>query len=277
MRRALLALGVVAPLIAFTFVWASCSDASAPGAPAAADASGPERSSPKPLDADIADGPADASSSDAGPFPDEDPFAGTWNQVPSTPASCKYLYAANPASLRSKWLPCASGRAGCRALDTSWTKRDGRRIFSSRITDSQRIAGGKAVLLTRRLWPGPFPNPYYAYIDVVEPLDEDPVLAIGAAPTWVNGLGRTCHIQAIFGDYGVGFMAHPWDVLNPSAPTDEDIWGWAPWATPSAFTTHTTKSVDWDAGSAILFPEGTMGVDRIFARAHAPVTTALFR
>lgn len=204
-------------------------------------------------------------------------FAGTWNQVPNTPAACKYLYAANPATLRSKWIACASGRAGCRTLDTSWTKTDGRRIFSSRITDSQRIAGGKAMLLTRRLWPGPFPNPYYAYIDVVEPLDDDPLLAIGAAPTWVNGNGRTCNIQAIFGDFGLGFMAHPHDVLNPSAPNEDDIWGWAPWSMPNVFTTHTSKRVEWDAGNAISFQEATMGVDRIWARTQAPSTTALFR
>jgi hypothetical protein len=213
---------------------------------------------------------------DAGPFPDEDPFAGVWNPVPSTPASCKYLYAANPAALRSKWIACSSGRAGCRKLDTYWTKRPGMLVMSKIGLDPARIADGKAILNVRRFWPGPNPNPFYAYVDVIEPLDGDPMAAIGAAPTWDSkGVGRTCAINAIFGDYGVGFMARPTDLFDAAATVNEVVWGWAPWSSPGTFTTLTTKPADWDGGGSSRFFEATIGSDHVWASSDTPLTPGI--
>lgn len=219
---------------------------------------------------------SDGGLADMGSLPLEDPFPGVWNPVPSTPASCKYLYAANPAALRSKWIACPSGRAGCRKLDTYWTKRPGMLVSSKIGLDPARIADGKAILRVRRYWPGPIPNPYYAYVDVIEPLDGDPIAAIGAAPTWdSNGLGRTCWIQAIFGDYGVGFMARPTDLFDAAASPNEDVWGWAPWSSPGAFTTLTTKPAEWDAGGSSRFLEGTLGSDHLWSSTDTPLTPGI--
>lgn len=258
------------PVCAASICAASCGDtAGNPAATGPVHEGGSETSA---ADVGLDDSSIRVDAADAG----ENPFPGVWNAVPGTPPYCKYVMAADPAALRSKWIPCSSGRAGCRVLDSSWSARPGQRIYASRGSDPARVVNGKAILRIQRLFPYMLPDPYYAYYDVIEPLDGDPVLAIGAGPTWgTNGRPNVCSLLAFFGDHGVGFGAWPRD-YSISTDSDEFIWGWAPWSSPSTLTTHVTKRSEWHAGGSAFFLDGTMGQNRIWLTIDNPRTTGWF-
>lgn len=216
---------------------------------------------------------------------DENPFPGVWKPVPGTGSLCDYLMAEDPASLQSKWLDCPSGRAGCRVLDTSWTKYPGNTVDAYRRSESVRLVGDKAYMRLRRYWPpsSAQASPYVAYVDLIEPIDGAPVLAIGSAPKWFDGKPRVCPIEAFFGDYGVAFEAWPRDrALGANAPVPETVFGWAPWSNAKSFTSKAVPRGDWGKNTpgtvftttSILFMPESMGADRIWLGAEYPTTTA---
>lgn len=216
---------------------------------------------------------------------DENPFPGVWKPVPGSGSLCDYLMAEDPASLKSKWLDCPSGRTGCRVLDTSWTKYPGNTVDAFRRSESVRLVGDKAYMRLRRYWPpsSPQASPYVAYVDLIEPIDGVPVLAIGSAPKWFDGKPRVCPIEAFFGDYGVAFEAWPRDrALGANAPVPETIFGWSPWGNPTSFVSKAVPRADWAKNTpgtpftttSIVFMPESMGADRIWLGAEYPTTSA---
>jgi hypothetical protein len=292
LRAAFALIACVAGLVIAS--WAGCSSSDGSGANANGDGGedgGGRRPGSSSGDEGNAAGRADAPA----PFDPnalENPFQGQWDPIPNTPAFCKFFRAADPRALRSKWLPCASNRVGCRVLDTSWVKpRPGRRI-THRSTEPGRIIGTTAYIRTRRIWPPPFVQmgPWYAYVDILEAVDGDPVIAIGAGPTWINNTPRTCHIQLVTGDYGVGFAAYPYDPNSP--PQDASLieaqtphlLAWSPWSPAVgsvAPTFATTKSVfGKDLGdplvtNSIFLIHTAMNPNGLWFNTISP-TTALF-
>lgn len=257
-------------------LWVGCSDTpagNAGGQDAASDVDSGLRDGP-PSDASIpthADAPDSAQS--------ENPFPGAWSMAPGTPPYCNLRIADDPASLASKWVACPSGRAGCRQLDTSWTSNAGQRLNAQILSDPVRLVDGIPYFKIRRTWPpkDPTQGPYLAYVDLIEPLDGAPVLAVGTARFDYNGEPRWCFIQGTFGDYGVGFHAVPRDPALPlsAAGSDENIFGWATWAAPKALATK-AWSPSQIAAPGAFFVSITMGERGFWLDGESPATTFAF-
>jgi hypothetical protein len=185
----------------------------------------------------------------------------------------------DPAALASKWLACPSGRAGCRKLDTTtWTKNYGRTIDFPQ-ADPVRLVNGVAYWKMRRFFPpkDPAKGPYVAFVDVIEPLDGAPLLAVGAAPfPWKNE-ERWCYVEALFGDYGIGFHARPRDPAIPLSQlgSDEVVLGSAPWTTPKTLATKAWSPAMVGAPGA-YFIGSTMGERGFWLGGNGPLTMFLF-
>jgi len=88
-----------------------------------ADALTPEDTLPDARDAieasDEPDTAFDAAVMEAGEDP---PFMGTWKGLPGAPSLCGAILSAEPAKAAPpfKWIPCPSGRSGCRVLSVDW-------------------------------------------------------------------------------------------------------------------------------------------------------------
>ena len=150
--------------------WIGCSDSSSGGTSPDAGANVAEGGAAR------GDGalPEGAAMVDAGLAPegsaDETAFPGAWSTAPGTPAYCNLRIADNPATLASRWIACPSGRAGCRQLDTSWTKNQGERLDAQRLNDPVRLVGGIPYFKIRRTWPpaDPTKGPYFAYLSTLD-------------------------------------------------------------------------------------------------------------
>lgn len=212
----------------------------------------------------------------------ENPFSpGTWNLVPGVPAFCSEIRTAqDPSLLASKWTACSSGRAGCRVLDTWWTKHEGFTIDAERHTDPVRLIGDKAYFLWRRLFPPAAWNAkkYVAYVDVIEPLDGPPVFALGQRFRFgADGQPYQCFADAVFGDYGVGFTIAFFDRDAPDAGFDDWMFAWAPWSAPNAPTMRTLKiSQIGGLTSGAYFVEKTLGAKGLWLQTRQPTTTTHF-
>jgi hypothetical protein len=217
------------------------------------------------------------------PEEDEDPFAvGKWKPLPGIPSYCDVRLAENPAVLASKWEPCSSGRAGCRKLDTSWTKHPGTRLDSGAQLEQARLVAGTPYVLWRRRWPAPFGAAYglSGYIEVVEPLAGPPVFAMGQrGRRRADGSATYCAMGATFGDHGVGFSAQPRDPAAPvpsSGVSRMHVFGWAPWSALSAWTTRTFDSSELGVAEDTYFVESSMGARGFWFGTRKPKTATHF-
>lgn len=271
-RRALFLLAAVVG------IGASCSDGDeSPPAPAVTphdDAASDARAA----------GDVDASAPrDAGIDANEDPLSiGSWTPIPGIPSYCGDIARADDPSIwKSKWIPCSSGRTGCRKLDTSWSKTNALPIdidvveISRFSLEPARIVNGIGYILTRRFWSMP-DGARLAWLDVLEPLDGTPVIVIGQRSRSLPGGGRYfCIADTVFGDYGVGFTAAPFEP-DPGSSTPEGgltyVTGWAPWSTPSPFTMRSLNVVR-DLGVRSFLTRKTMGASGFwFATEELPHT-----
>jgi len=264
-------------LASVPMTWAACSDSSLGSQPATDAGVAAPRDRPPVEQEDL---PVDAAPDRRGneTIGDENPFPGSWSHVPGVPAYCDNRLADDPASLASKWIACPSGRTGCRKLDTSWTKRWGNAVEVDLPVDPVRLVNGVPYLKMRRAWPPPKPpGPYIASVDIVEPLDGAPVIAIGSAPTLYKGDQRWCGIKATFGDYGVGFHSWPRDPAIPPSEFGSDtiVLGWAPWSSPSALTVTSWSPSSIDAPTA-YFTTLTMGSRGFWLGSVAPESIVSF-
>lgn len=268
----LVAIGCSLLLTIVAATWVSCSDSEAPpGAPSEATPKSDADAPPPPRGAPTEDAalPEDADASE-----DENPFPGAWSTVPGTPADCKLRIADHPATLASKWVACPSGRAGCRQLDTSWTRHVGWTLNTQAQTDSIRLVAGVPYFKIRRNWPpkDPTKGRYVAY--VIEPLDGAPVLAVGAAAFPYKDTTRWCSIRGTFGDYGIGYAAVPRDPALPLSErgSDVNVFGWASWAAPTLFKTKAWSPGEIGAPGALL-SSMTMGDRGFWLDGEGPLTT----
>lgn len=262
---------------ALPVIWAGCSDS-----PAATerdvDAGAPD--APALRTPDDGGAPAiDAAIDRSAPSDDENPFPGKWSQAPGVPAYCNNRIADDPASLASKWIACPSRRVGCRKLDTSWTKQWGNAVEVDLPVDPVRLVGGVAYLKMRRAWPpakkpGP---PYVASVDIVEPLDGAPVIAVGSAPLLYEGEERWCVIKAAFGDYGFGYISRPRDPALAPTETGSDtvVLASAPWSAPATLTA-TSWSPSTIGAPGAYFTTHTMGSTGFWLGSVAPESIMLF-
>ncbi len=282
--RARIALGAApAALFVATSVGASCSDASSVSE--AADA-GTEHHAQPPGDDGVhpSDAALDAPLYDAaGP---ENAFPGVWTHAPGVPSYCDVRIAHDPTQLAFKWLPCASGRAGCYVLDTSWTALKGVTVGTSYGHQPARLVNGVAYLRIRRVFPKPNDpsGGYTAYVDVLAPPDGPPIAAIGAQRVKNSaGLTPECPTQIYAGEYGVGYWTvaidpNAVDPSSVSSQTDVNVFGWAPWSAPSTFTTKSTNVVS-DFGlytRCSEFKETVLGAESFWFAAECPETLAKF-
>jgi hypothetical protein len=248
----------------------------------------PERPGPpplRPLDDAGPEAPAaedGAAAIDASSPPPGNPFAvGKWRAVPGMPPFCgEAKMAEEPEALASKWVPCASGRAGCQTLDTSWTSVPGAVLRASWPSEPARIVDGKAYIHWRRGWPVPLPvGATDAYLDVIEPVDGPPVFAMGQrVRTLSDGRTHYCPLRAFFGDHGVGYVAAPRDAELPE-PEDFDrahLFGWAAWSDTSSFTVRNLTSTELGLFPNGYFTDMTAGARGLWLKAHSPSTIVHF-
>ena len=269
---------------------ASCSDtpASTEGGDAGVDPNVRKEGGPgAPFDAQ--EDNADATATDAGKDPlAADIFVGKWRPLPSAPSYCDIRVSEEPEKLASKWLPCPSGRQGCRKLDTSWTKHPpgapGLLVDVSKRPEPTRLIGDKAYFMVRRYWHSEvflLNNQPIGYMHVLEPLDEAPAVAIATGPiALVKSSPRYCSIEVGYGDYGVAYDLTVWDPRN--SPTqdngsDEEVLGWAPWGTLDTFTTATVNVTDFGLGSKIgYFIQPALGEKSLWVSTRAPRSVGIF-
>jgi hypothetical protein len=251
-------------------LWIGCSDSSPAGTSAVVAEAGITPEGPSPTTDALAADPGMDASGETTPFP------GAWSTAPGTPAYCNLRIADNPASLASKWIACPSGRVGCRQIDTSWTNNQGQKLEAQTVSDPIRLVGDVPYFKIRRTWPpaDPTKGPWFAFADVIEPLDGAPVIAVGAAAFQYQGEPRWCSIAGAFGDYGFGFFAVPRDPAIPLSMMGADltIFGWASWADPGSLTTKAWSPSEIGAPGA-YFVSVTMGDRGFWLDGLSPKTT----
>jgi len=287
MRLARWAIVALTSSVAGVLAPASCSE-TAPGVEqerdAGLDAHRRRDSSGGGVDDDAGEAPLDA-----GPYPeDAGIFVGKWHALPGVPSFCDVRVSDEPEKLASKWLPCPSGRAGCRRLDTSWTKHPpgapGRLVDVSKGPEPTRLVGGKAYFMIGRFWHSeqwlPSNTPI-GYMYVLEPLDEAPVLAIASGPiALIDNAPRYCSGEVGFGDYGVSYDVGTRDPRQPAKQdngADTFLLGWAPWENLTSFTTKTVNVMDFGLASKIgYFLNPALGEKSIWFTTRAPRSVGLF-
>lgn len=264
-------------------IGASCSDGdgAAPGSAAAPqdDAASDARARSE-IDAP---GPGDAGS-DVG----EDPLSiGSWTPIPGIPSYCGDIARADDPSLwKSKWIPCSSGRTGCRKLDTSWSKTNALPLDFNVVElqrfslEPARIVNGTGYILWRRFWTAP-DRELQSWLDVLEPLDGTPVLVVGQrGRLQPEGWRYFCVAHAMFGDHGVGFMAAPFERTPGSSTPDGGqtyVTGTAPWSAPSPFTMRSLHVVnDFGLGVTSWVSSKTMGANGLWFATRDPDTTMYY-
>ncbi|MBN9166412.1 MAG: hypothetical protein BGO98_29945 [Myxococcales bacterium 68-20] len=273
---------------AVSFILASCSGSPAP-ASGAVDAG--ERD-----DARASTGGPGGETTDSGADADggidplaNDMFKGKWKALPGAPSFCDLRRSEEPEKLASKWLPCPSGRQGCRKLDTSWTKYPpangpGWLVDISKGPEPTRLIGGKPYFLIRRFWHSEVfltMNLPIGHMYVLEPLDGAPVVAIATGPVaLINNSARYCKFEVGYGDYGIAYQA---DLRAPTKPAtqdnglDESLLGWAPWASLGEFTTRTINVTDFGLGSKVgYFLDPVLGERSIWFSTRAPRSVGIF-
>jgi hypothetical protein len=231
---------------------------------------------------------ADTTPTDAGPHPyDAGMFEGKWHALPGAPSFCDIRVSDEPEKLASKWLPCPSGREGCRKLDTSWTKHPpgapGLLVDLSKGPEPTRIVDGKAYFMMRRFWHSEewvVSNRPIGYMYVLEPLDDAPVLAIGSGSISLSEDPLWCVIEVGYGDYGVAYDLGTRDPRQPATQvngSDTFVLGWAPWASLSTFTTKTVNVTDFGLASKIgYFIEPAVGERSLWVSTRAPRSVGIF-
>jgi len=143
-----------------------------------------------------------------------------WAALPGAPAECGAPVSLEPwrAAPALSWSTCASGRAGCRALQVDWPSIDGREPFvvESRGTYARN---GQTYLLYSRLFAGT-PNDLHARaLYTLQPLDGPAVFALRSEP----GSPTSCGYRGAVGAFGLGarglassngahfMVSFPWD------------------------------------------------------------------
>jgi hypothetical protein len=218
-----------------------------------------------------------------------DIFVGKWRPLPGAPSYCDIRVSEEPEKLASKWLPCPSGRQGCRKLDTSWTKyppsAPGVLVDVSKGPEPTRLIGDKAYFMIRRYWHSEvflLNNQPIGYMYLLEPLDEAPALAIATGPiALVDEVSpRYCSVEVGYGDYGVAYDLTVRDPRNPPTQdngSDEVVLGWAPWATLDSFTTKTVNVTDFGLGSkAGYFIEPALSEKSLWVSTRTPRSVGIF-
>ncbi|MBX3210130.1 MAG: hypothetical protein KF764_34180 [Labilithrix sp.] len=214
-------------------------------------------------------------------------FVGKWHALPGAPSFCDVRVSDEPEKLASKWLPCPSGRAGCRKLDTSWTKHPpgapGWLVDVSKGPEPTRIVNGKAYFMIRRFWNSErwVLGNQIGYMYLLEPLDEAPVLAIASGPiALIDNEPCYCHGEVGYGDYGVSYdlgTRDPRQAATQNNGSDTVVLGWAPWPSLSTFTTKTVNVKDFGLGSKVgYFLEPALGENSIWFSTRAPRSVGIF-
>lgn len=223
---------------------------------------------------------ASDSSDDAPGTVNEWPFPGTWKPLPGHGSDCNLVIPSDPSVLASKWIPCASAKAGCRLLDTPWASIPGQKLDYRRRPEPARLVGTTAYLRMRLLATAPPPLLFHGRLDVIEPLDGQPVAALGSRRVQVDKQSRICTMDAWVGDYGVVFKADLRDFFDagpiypPLGP--RILIGWAPWPTPNAFSTKITQRTDWYPPGGLNFTGGAVGSSKLWLDTLSPESTAFF-
>ncbi|GAC1539161.1 MAG: hypothetical protein NVS3B10_03840 [Polyangiales bacterium] len=153
------------------------------------------------------------------------PFTGDWGPIPGVPYSCGALLAKDPASSVGpmKWMPCPSGRAGCRKLVVEWTSEVGRDIIRFDRPNPVRLRGGLPYIEYVRLYPHKTSLTTEFAIQVIGPLDSVPTLALGSVSPGCAG--------ATFGELGIAVLGTASEV-----PTSVIV-ATSSWSTTQAFST----------------------------------------
>ncbi len=178
--------------------------------------------------------PDDSDAWDAG----VNPFTGDWTHLPGDPINCGLRIAVNPASSVGplSFVPCESGRPGCRRLVVDWTDNPyGAIFFPDFDTEPVKQIGDKRYLLMERRWPL---DPQFQYtgataaiVAVVDEVDGPPVFAVGTftpPPPF-----RWCGFMPAFSSAGVAVHALPRPYQS------WDIFAWGGWPPSSSLTSKT--------------------------------------
>jgi len=194
------------------------------------------------------------------------PFVGRWSLIPGAPPSCDALVADDPASSVGplKWERCASGRSGCRQLVVNWTTEPGHVIDVHR-TDVVRLVQSTPYIVYRRLYIKNLIEPL-AYIDVVQPLDQNPLFATGAFTVAPNPCGPTTSI----GERGIAIEAHP-----PGAPAVE-VLTWSSWSQPVTLTTALVDLTQFGLNAGGYIQHSVIGTDAIYLETKYPDSIDVF-
>jgi len=164
---------------------------------------------------------------------------GKWLPVKAA-ASCGPLIASDPvaAAPAPTWLPCASGRAGCRRWRVDWVPGPTGSPFSYDERAVQR-AGGKA---------------HFAYVKqhgsyaiaIVQPFDE-PAIFVAAADTSAN---VSCTLHPAVGEAGVAATGSIDGEGRDRALDGKTLIVGMPWGKPSALTSRLAGHGDYGAATA---------------------------
>lgn len=155
------------------------------------------------------------------------PFVGTWSTIPGA-SPCDAVFSLDPGSFpQMKWTSCSSATSGCRQLVTDWAPSTSWAINILN-PDAVRLVSGRPLVNYVRRYARPDGINVDFAIEVIQPIDDKPIAAIGTNDTHKD----SCSLPINAGEFGL--------VINGTykgAPSlaDTEILSWAAWSSPAAF------------------------------------------